>query len=683
MATTPTAKKKVKAQGLTLEQQRKILLTPCKNRDEVKAWIKYFLGLELPDVTVSRYSDTNPLDVIWEVYRICVLRQNPTKIQELLYVAGRGSGKCVLKGTKILTKTGLKNVESVEVGDTVYTGWGWDKVKATYDEGIKDSVSIKTNLLTKDTPFDITGSLKHRIQAVDESGNIDWVHLKDLKVNQHVYKSTHCDFNISPTSKDFIDGWLIGVILGDGAINRHQSNNIRMCNNDYEMLRFYAEEVFNRFGVKQQVKRNSKRSVNLSVSNKDFKNWVSKFIEGDLCYDKKLKTLNHSPNFLAGTIAGLMETDGYVTGITLANKALSYQVGQILNTFGVAVGIDNDRRTPALSQFKDGLVTYHECLFKTKLHGYLMPLFSKRAAFMLHSDAMNEQFRYPNILLKPFAKVIKEKLQAENGWITVKGRRIRKTVPYAKELYGQLNQNNSYVCGYKIKALQGFFKSLNMSKEVHELEFLLNGYYETVNDIKVAKHYFYDLEMENIHSYWSNGFISHNTLGMAIVELMVLFHDSREVVHVGAIVNQAERCYAYQKNFLYNRKLKPLVMPSDIPEDERILEKANMSKSTFNVAGEKLTLEVIPCTLKACLTVDSIISLSDGSNKLARSITTTDILTSPLGPVRVLDSKTVLKECLEIELDDGRIIRGTKDHQVWTKQGWVSLEDLNDLHEVL
>jgi phage terminase large subunit len=93
---------------------------------------------------------------------------------------------------------------------------------------------------------------------------------------------------------------------------------------------------------------------------------------------------------------------------------------------------------------------------------------------------------------------------------------------------------------------------------------------------------------------------SGKTLGMAIAELMILLHDKRDVVHVGAIQNQAERCYAYQKNFLYNRKLKPIVMPTDLPEDVRILEKANMSKSIFNVGTEKVTLEVLPCTLKAC-----------------------------------------------------------------------------------
>lgn len=83
-----------KKKELSVEEKRRLaLLTPCKNKQELKNWIKFHIGLHLPDVTVSRYADTNPLDVIWEVYSICVLRQNPENIQELLFVAGRGSGK--------------------------------------------------------------------------------------------------------------------------------------------------------------------------------------------------------------------------------------------------------------------------------------------------------------------------------------------------------------------------------------------------------------------------------------------------------------------------------------------------------------------------------------------------------------------------------------------------------------
>lgn len=87
------AKVKQPKKELTLEQKTKLFLAPCKNKQELKQWINYFLALDLPDFTVSRHATTNPLEVVWEIYRICVLKVNPENIQELLYVASRGSGK--------------------------------------------------------------------------------------------------------------------------------------------------------------------------------------------------------------------------------------------------------------------------------------------------------------------------------------------------------------------------------------------------------------------------------------------------------------------------------------------------------------------------------------------------------------------------------------------------------------
>lgn len=78
---------------LTLEQRTKMLFKPCKNRIELKNWIKYHLNMDLPDTTISRYADTNPLDSIWEIYDICVNNNNPKNVEELLYVASRGAGK--------------------------------------------------------------------------------------------------------------------------------------------------------------------------------------------------------------------------------------------------------------------------------------------------------------------------------------------------------------------------------------------------------------------------------------------------------------------------------------------------------------------------------------------------------------------------------------------------------------
>lgn len=593
-----TKKRKIAFKSLTLEQQRKLFLKSCRTKKEFHKFIKQFFGLHLPDQTVSRFADTNPLDCIWDIYDIVVNKNNPHDIQELLYVAGRGSGKCVVKGTHILSD-GIKCIEDIKVGDRVYTGWGWHTVKQWFNEGVKPGVCISTRNGKYRTPYTLTGSLKHRIQVVDENGNIDWAFLKDLKKDQLVYKSSECSFDVDTNSQDYTDGWLVGAITGDGAVNRHNSNNITFCSSDFESLRFYANQVYNKFQIKQTVKRNSKYSVNLSVSNASFKQWYSSYIDGHLCYDKKLKTLEHSPNFLSGFIAGLMDTDGSMDSIALANKELIGQIGKILNIFGISCTINDSRRKPRYSEFINKYVSYSEVRYKTKLHDFLMPMFSKRDKFITHRNKQNEQFRFPNKILQPFAHFIKEELKASNGWITDGGNRIRKAVPYAKELFGQLNCDNNYIYGYKIEAIREFFIDLGCTSQVEKLNFILNGYFETIDTVEYGNYEFYDIEMNMIHSYWSNGFISHNTLGMAIVELMVLLHDQREVVHVGAVLAQADRCYLYIKNFLYNRRLKDIVSPAKVHEDDRILKAANMGKSVFNVGGLQPTLEILPCTLKA------------------------------------------------------------------------------------
>lgn len=86
-------KNKTVIKQLSLEQRRKLLLTPCKSRQELQQWVRYFLGLQIPDVTVSRHATINPLDVIWMIYDICVNKNNPDNYQEILFVASRGAGK--------------------------------------------------------------------------------------------------------------------------------------------------------------------------------------------------------------------------------------------------------------------------------------------------------------------------------------------------------------------------------------------------------------------------------------------------------------------------------------------------------------------------------------------------------------------------------------------------------------
>jgi len=90
------AKEKKRLQTLSAlsdEELKTLFLTPCKTRQELMNFVKFFFGLHMPEVNVSRYTDTNPFDALWELYQITVLNKNPDNIKELVYCASRGSGK--------------------------------------------------------------------------------------------------------------------------------------------------------------------------------------------------------------------------------------------------------------------------------------------------------------------------------------------------------------------------------------------------------------------------------------------------------------------------------------------------------------------------------------------------------------------------------------------------------------
>ena len=69
--------------------------------------------------------------------------------------------------------------------------------------------------------------------------------------------------------------------------------------------------------------------------------------------------------------------------------------------------------------------------------------------------------------------------------------------------------------------------------------------------------------------------------------------------------------------------------------------------------------------------------------KQLRDFVPGELIQSPQGWVEVLDNSVEERECLRVELDDGRIIEGTLDHKVWTNKGWIELKDLSDEHDVL
>jgi hypothetical protein len=175
---------------------------------------------------------------------------------------------------------------------------------------------------------------------------------------------------------------------------------------------------------------------------------------------------------------------------------------------------------------------------------------------------------------------------------------------------------------------------------------------------------------------------SGKTLGMAIAELLVMLHDERDVCHVGAVIAQAKRCYEYQTNFMLSSKIRPILEDKTLSQEERVLQKLNMEKSAFLLSGKTVTLEVLPCTLKACTDPESIISLYNGNKIKAKDIKIGDSLVTLskdnaiTEKVKVIRADLINKPCYKVNLSDGSVIIAASNHKLLTKNGWLAVEDI-------
>ena len=131
------------APQLTKEQLEKVFMTPCKTKDDLKNFIKFFFNIYLPDQIVSRYADSSPMDALWEMYQITALNHNPENVQELIYVAGRGSGKtlsvslaqlfAVIHGQRDVVHVGAIQAQAKRAYDYINGYLMRDRVKGIVD----------------------------------------------------------------------------------------------------------------------------------------------------------------------------------------------------------------------------------------------------------------------------------------------------------------------------------------------------------------------------------------------------------------------------------------------------------------------------------------------------------------------------------------------------------------------
>lgn len=278
-----------------------------------------------------------------------LIRNPEDSPKTLIFEGSFGSGKCVVKGTRIHTSLGYIKIEDIPHKEN-FDSEGFaececdlyvkDMYKAShfYRGGKKNIIKIKSNR------FSLEGTPNHRIKALTNNG-VDWVYLNDLKVDDFICldRNTNILFNNVTKKPEFLShlserdyGYFIGFYIGDGICDiNYKCINICCSREEAEYIKKLIPNV--NWQITKETENESCVTVRFS-SVKDIKEFKDLGI-GRISYEKKIPEWIYRSNkeFIIGLLSGLVDTDGTADSIDYCtvSKELAYGIKDIFNLMGV------------------------------------------------------------------------------------------------------------------------------------------------------------------------------------------------------------------------------------------------------------------------------------------------------------------------------------------------------------
>ncbi len=417
--------------------------------------------------------------------------------------------RCLPEDALVHTSKGLVPIQYVQVGDLVQTPLGFRKVVNKFDQGFQNVYEIETNATAP------RATLNHQ-QAIlaDPKGTISWKRVAELNPGDRLIHNTQvlpgtithlpADFtairpNHSRTAKALVIpdltpevAWLIGFTHGDGYValgrNKHDKPYGRLewaanASNIADVSRIFHKlnRALKHFGLTaecSQVKgENTARFICSSIR-------LAEYFHRHI---KQPNTPLQVPSFiLQGTIdiraaylAGLMDSDGAVNNgavnnrpphlVTTVYPSFARQVSVVLSSLGIA-----GRMTIVRPQEKNWQPKYNLTL----------PAFKERYNSLIAPHSVKGAIRQG---LKMYG-------------FTIPGELMREVFTYS-EMRAMGFQGSRFVDANYERYVAEADVELPIPVTVKGL-----GSYDHVRT--------YDIEVEEAHCFYCDGYLTHNSAGM-------------------------------------------------------------------------------------------------------------------------------------------------------------------------
>jgi len=280
-----------------------------------------------------------------------------------------GFRRCLPKGAPVFTKQGVVPIEKVTIGTEVQTSSGYRKVSNIFNQGKQETIVIHT----ENGDFECTPN--HKMPVFTGLYDYDWKMAKDITIgdkivyvpsgyegqpqslpewsyNKPIHSTTTVDIVIPPLDDDM--AWFFGYLLGNGYVKVLQNGgkgivSISCPTNNISVIQ-KVEAQLKRFGVNVTIRHHEGNWVNVQANSNQLALYWSQFKKPNREISIPEIIKNSYRDIRSSFIAGLFDADGSssnrpLTAVSTVYETLVEDLKLLLNSLGILSKVGMEDRS--------------------------------------------------------------------------------------------------------------------------------------------------------------------------------------------------------------------------------------------------------------------------------------------------------------------------------------------------
>jgi stage III sporulation protein SpoIIIAA/intein/homing endonuclease len=453
--------------------------------------------------------------------------------KSILLLGRPGVGKCITGDSLILTRSGLMSLaelipanladdEFTPITATVFGRNGLEAASQAYNGGRSPTIRLTTR-----QGFQIEGTLEHPLLALTEQGQLEFRRLNDLKPGDHlaIQRGQQCfgsDTKLPvfefKARTNALDGKLpseltedlaryLGYLVAEGTLS--YDNQVAFCNTDPEIQADMVGLTEALFGL--QLRRHLYQD---RWNGKDFRTFGVKLrrflshlgLTGGHAADKQIPPciLTAPKAIVSSFLRSLFEGDGSIYGpegrieLASASYKLLSQVHVLLLNYGIVGNLRVKHNTEYdRDYYYLTLIGENVLLFADQI-GFLST--TKHGKLDQYAARLRERSRNPNLDIVPHQNDRLRQLLNE----------VDQPSPTLLRYTRSDNRAPSYRALSQIVAESAPAVSAAPYQSLQEIV-ATRFFFDPIKQMEESEAYVYDLTVPHSHSFFANGFVSHNT----------------------------------------------------------------------------------------------------------------------------------------------------------------------------